>query len=240
MTPPDTSSPDDPPPPEPAPDRRGDARDGSGSTTSERLTGLRPDLDRRARNRLLLKVALRIAATTAVLIAIYALLPLSADGKTPGALVLFAGVAAIVVVTVRQIERILVSPHPIASGAEAVATILPMFIVVFAYVYVWLSSSDPQAFSQPVGRVDGIYFVVTVLSTVGFGDITPVSTQARMIVTAQMILGLVLIGFVARLVVNASQVGLQRRREEIAAERRGRTGDGPAPSPPGPAPQPER
>ena len=43
-------------------------------------------------------------------------------------------------------------------------------------------------------KVAGIYFTTTVLTTVGFGDISPVSDTARIVVTLQMVLGMVLIG----------------------------------------------
>ena len=125
-----------------------------------------------------------------------------------------------VMVTVRQVQRIVVDDHPALRGVEAVATIVPLFIVVFAYTYVWMSYDDPSRFTQPIDRVDGLYFVVTVLSTVGFGDISPVSSGARLLVTVQMLLDLVLIGVVAKLIVGASQVGVQRRRNERAARRR--------------------
>ena len=62
-------------------------------------------------------------------------------------------------------------------------------------------------------RTDSMYFSTTIFSTVGFGDITAKSQAARVVVTLQMFLDLVILGLVARLVVNAVRIGKQRRVE---------------------------
>ena len=49
--------------------------------------------------------------------------------------------------------------------------------------------------------------VVTVFSTVGFGDITPKGDLARILVSIQMLLDLVVIGAVVRLLTNAAKGG---------------------------------
>jgi voltage-gated potassium channel len=94
-----------------------------------------------------------------------------------------------------------------------------VFLLLFAATYVVLSGSDPGSFTERLGQVDSLYFVVTVLATVGFGDIAPVTEVARVLVTAQMVGDLVLIGLVLRVFLTAVDRG--RRR---AAER----ADGPA------------
>ena len=42
-------------------------------------------------------------------------------------------------------------------------------------------------FSQPLTRIDSVYFTVTTFATVGFGDITATTEAARLVVTGQMI-----------------------------------------------------
>jgi uncharacterized protein with GYD domain len=68
-----------------------------------------------------------------------------------------------------------------------------------------------MSFTQPLTRIDSMYFSATVFITVGFGDITARSEAARVIVTVQMMLDLVVVGLVARLVVNAIKAGKQRQ-----------------------------
>ena len=69
-----------------------------------------------------------------------------------------------------------------------------LFLVLFAVGYQQIAALDPSAFSEPLNRTDTLYFVVTVFSTVGFGDISPVSAAARVLASVQMLGDLVLIG----------------------------------------------
>ncbi len=51
-------------------------------------------------------------------------------------------------------------------------------------------------------------------STVGFGDITPRTDPARIVVSVQMILDLIIIGGVVRVLFNAAQTRLKRAEGE--------------------------
>jgi voltage-gated potassium channel len=121
------------------------------------------------------------------------------------ALLLFAGV---MVVSVRSIMR---SDRPRLRAIRALGLGLPLLLVVFAATYCTVAGQQPDAFSEPLSRTDGIYFTVTVFATVGFGDITPVSELARVLVTIQMLVGLIAVGVIAKVVLGAVQVAVARR-----------------------------
>ena len=80
--------------------------------------------------------------------------------------------------------------------------------MVFAIVYLSLSQSSATHFSEPLDHTGALYLVITVFSTVGFGDITPESDGARIVVSIQMLLDLVVLGAVVRLLVNVAKSGL--------------------------------
>ena len=63
-------------------------------------------------------------------------------------------------------------------------------------------------FSEPLDHTGALYLVITVFSTVGFGDITPESNGARIVISIQMLLDLIVIGAVVRLLVSAAKSGL--------------------------------
>ena len=63
----------------------------------------------------------------------------------------------------------------------------------------------PTAFGQPFSRISALYFTVTVFSTVGFGDITPKTDAARLVVTVQMLSDLIVIAVVFRLLFGAAR-----------------------------------
>ena len=68
----------------------------------------------------------------------------------------------------------------------------------------------PTAFDvDGLTRLDTLYFTVTVFSSVGFGDISALSQNARALVTVQMVLNLLVLGAGIRVFVGA----VQRTRE---------------------------
>lgn len=62
-------------------------------------------------------------------------------------------------------------------------------------------------------RTSALYFSVTVLSTVGFGDITAKTDAARLVVTAQMFFDLLALGLGVRVFVGAVKLGRQRHTQ---------------------------
>jgi len=85
------------------------------------------------------------------------------------------------------------------------ARLLPLLIVLFAWNYVGMSVSDPSTFSEPLTRSGALYFTVTVLATVGFGDITPVADVSRLMVSVQMICDLVVIAVIVKLITGVAK-----------------------------------
>jgi voltage-gated potassium channel len=153
---------------------------------------------------------LRTLVTLGGVLALYLLLPLNREFSAGTIAVLGAGVLAMGLLVTWQVRAILHAPHPALRAVEAVASSLTLFLLLFAGTYVVLSGSDPGAFTEPLDRVDGLYFVVTVFATVGFGDVSAVSKAARVLVTMQMVGDLVLIGLVLRVFVTAIDRGRRR------------------------------
>ena len=168
-----------------------------------------------ARHPLLLALLRTLGTVTAVLV-LYFVLPLDRGFSAGTVGWLVVGVLVMGLLVAWQVRSILLSRHPAVRAIESVALSLPLFLVLFAATYVVLAESEAHAFTEPLTRVDSLYFVVTVFATVGFGDIAPVSEGARVLVTVQMVGDLLLIGLVFRVFLTAVQQGRQR-----AAEREG-------------------
>ena len=60
-------------------------------------------------------------------------------------------------------------------------------------------------------RIDAIYFAVTVMSTVGFGDIHASSQAARIVVTFQIMFNLLFVGVAVRVFVGAAKLRVDQR-----------------------------
>ena len=89
--------------------------------------------------------------------------------------------------------------------------ILPLYLLVFASAYYVMERASAANFSQPLTRTDALYFAVTVFSTVGFGDITPKSEPARIVLIVQMLGDLAVLGAGVRILLGAVRLGRQRR-----------------------------
>jgi voltage-gated potassium channel len=87
----------------------------------------------------------------------------------------------------------------------------PAFLLLFASAYVVMAAISASNFSAPMTHTNGLYFTVTVFATVGFGDITAKTEAARLVVTVQMMIDLVILGLGARVILGAVTRGRQRR-----------------------------
>lgn len=164
----------------------------------------------RERRRLITLGLARALVVTIGVVALYYVLPLEQVADIPLWLSLPIGLLVLILVTIYQVRAIIRSRHPATRGIEAVAITLPLFIILFAAAYFLLSQSDGANFSAtPLTRTDALYFTVTVFATVGFGDITATSQLARVLVTVQMILDLVVLGAVIRVFLGAVRIARQ-------------------------------
>jgi bacteriorhodopsin len=175
------------------------------------------DLDRRQRQRVVARTAFRILISVVLLFALYAALPV-ADRTGLGTLVeLFVGLIIFGALLGWQVLKIMGAEHPELRAAEALAIAVPVVLIVFAFTYLSLSRAQPGSFSEKLSHVKSVYFVITVISTVGFGDITPKTNAAMILVSFQIMLDLVLLVGIVRAVFFAAQVGVRRRQTEREA-----------------------
>lgn len=174
------------------------------------------DLGRRVRRRLTALALLRAGLSATVLVVLYYVLPLDGGGGIRVVLGLAVGLVVFVAVVAAQVWRIARSDYPRLRAVEALSTALPLFLVVFAATYFLMDRAQPGSFSESLNRTDGLYYTITVFSTVGFGDIVPHSQPARIVTMVQMLADLAVIGVVARLLVSAINSGLRRRSVEAS------------------------
>ncbi len=167
--------------------------------------------------------ALRSLGVVALTLVVYAVAPTQGDTTLRAAVggsLLVMGVVA--VAFVRQLRRISRAEWPTLAAVEALVLVVGVFLTMQALVYVSLSAGDPAAaFTEPLDKVDGLYFAVTVMTTVGFGDITAANGLTRGFVTFQMLVNLVLVGTAVRVLTSSTRRVLAARTARTDVE----TGD---------------
>ncbi|GGS63743.1 potassium channel family protein [Streptomyces griseoviridis] len=126
-------------------------------------------------------------AVAAVVVTAYFVLPL--DHLGPGRPVLSWTVFGLLLTCVaglllRQVRHVL-TERPGTRPGLAIALLMVLSVHVFAAAYYALAR-QPGEFSGLRTRVDGLYFTVVTLATVGYGDITPRGQAARVVTVVQI------------------------------------------------------
>ena len=165
------------------------------------------------RRRLIFRGVLRGLLTTTVLVVLYYVLPLDRPWNGDTAVRVLIGLLVFAGITGWQVRTIAGSRYPGVRAVEALSLILPLYLLVFASTYFVMERTAAANFTQPLTRTDALYFSVTVFSTVGFGDITPKSEAARVVLIVQMLGDLALLGAGARILLGAVRRGQQRRSD---------------------------
>jgi voltage-gated potassium channel len=157
-------------------------------------------------------VALTRAGTVAVVAALmagYYLLP--AGGRlSPGLwlAVFVAGLAVLGTLIVVAVRRLAASsPDTRLAG---LICLLGLAVSFFSRSYCQLAQL-PGQFTDLRTHTDALYFTVSTLSTVGFGDVHAAGQLARLAVTVQIVFDLVFIAAAAALITSMMQARAVRR-----------------------------
>jgi hypothetical protein len=127
--------------------------------------------------------------------------------------------AFVVVCLLRYVLRDTVMTPDEMFGA---ANLYVLAAFVFGYVYAALEVLQPGAFAiNPVNNPDGVvgwwdllYFSFTCLTSVGFGEITPVSDHARSLVMVQQMAGVLYIALVISRLVSMQAHRAREHRDD--------------------------
>jgi len=127
---------------------------------------------------------------------VYFVIPENADnaplGVLLGAVLAVVGLSAVtwvIIDEVRRAEKRLRLSHLLLA--------LELVVVIFAVGYYGIAVRMPGEFSGLATRLDALYFSLTTVATVGYGDISAAGQLARLLVSVQLVFNLV---FVAALV----------------------------------------
>ncbi len=153
----------------------------------------------------MLRSAAIVGLSWVLIFGAYFALPIGRESGLRAVLRLGLDIALIGAVLAWQVKRISVAELPELRAVEALGIVIAVFLVAFSAIYLSLSHEAAMTFTQRLDHARALYFTITVFSTVGFGDITPRTDAARLIVSAQMLLDLAIIGVVVRLLFNAAK-----------------------------------
>ena len=166
-----------------------------------RLSDLAPAPRRRA----IARSAATVVLSWALILTAFYVLPFGHESSLRMLLRVGADIALVGAVFSWQIRRIMVADLPELRAAEALGIVIILFLAAFSGVYLAMANGNQATFTQSLDHTRALYFSISVFSTVGFGDITPRTNPARLVVSVQMLLDLVIIGAVVRTLLNAAR-----------------------------------
>ena len=135
-------------------------------------------------------------------------------------LVTLAGVGLLGWAIVGQVRRQLAGDTEVR--VDILLTLLSLVAVVFAFGYLLLEKASPGQFAGLETRTDSLYFTLSTLATVGFGDVHAVGQVGRALVSTQIVFDLV---FVAALIATLSGRLRYRAAERALSRDTGATGN---------------
>jgi voltage-gated potassium channel len=141
---------------------------------------------------------------------VYAAAPLTGRWWLIGTAIALVAAVATVPVSFRWMGRIATSDRPLQATARAAAVLGTLVVLTFATAYHLIDAHDPEQLTGLETRLDAAYFSMTLLTTVGTGDVAPTGQLARGVATAHMAFNLVVVAVVARGLVAAAST---RRRD---------------------------
>jgi voltage-gated potassium channel len=163
------------------------------------------DLDPTQRRLAMPRCAGIITLSWVLIVGAYFLLPIGHESGLRALIRLGADIALVGAVFAWQIGRINSAELPELRAVEALGIVIALFLVLFSAIYLAMAHGNKHTFTQDLDHAKALYFTITIFSTVGFGDITPRTDASRLIVSAQMLLDLAIIGVVVRLLLNAAK-----------------------------------
>jgi len=176
------------------------------------------DLPKAQRRLAMLRSVAIIVLAWALILGAFFVLPIGHESGLRAVVRLGADVALIAALIAWQIRRISAAELPELRAAEALGIIVAVFLVAFSAIYLALSHDNSRTFTEDLSHARALYFTITVFSTVGFGDITPRTDAARLLVSAQMLLDLALIGAGVRLILNVAKSSFDTAEGSAAGE----------------------
>lgn len=163
-----------------------------------------------------MRPALRSLATLVVLIVMYYVVPVGELPSTASAvmsvIVLLVGLGVLGRLITGQVRRQLRDGDENSVRVQSLLMLVYLTVLLFSLSYYAIAESTDDQFAGLDTKTDGLYFTMTTLATVGFGDVHATGQLARALVTAQITFNLVFVGALASLL--TTQV---RRRASGAA-----------------------
>ena len=145
------------------------------------------------------------------LVVVFLVVPISKERWWLGIVIGLLIIVGSVPLTVKRINRVGTSHEPYLEAGLAVVMMIALIVIGFASIYAALSRHGEE-FTDIHTKLDAVYFTITTLATVGYGDIAPTGQVARAVAIIQMVVDILVIGVAARLAMRVAARETEARK----------------------------
>lgn len=157
------------------------------------------------------RAQLRRSVVTVLLVAaaagVYYLIPVPRLGEGAWTVLFFVGAGVLGALILAAVRRLLHAGED--AGIRGLVLLLTLTVLFFSWSDASVATLHGQ-FADLHDRTDALYFNISTLATVGFGDVHPAGELARGAVTLQIVFNLVFLGAAVSLI-----SGFFRRRAQV-------------------------
>lgn len=155
-----------------------------------------------------------VAVLLAGLLGFYVLpVDVSDAAFVPRGIVCAAAVAGLAWLFTRQIRAQVRASDDSGVRLESLYYLLSLTVFTFAFAYYFLAEARAGEFAGLATRTDALYFTVTTMVTVGFGDVHAQGQLARGLVTAHMVFDVVFVSAFVSVLTARVRRRAERHRE---------------------------
>ncbi len=156
----------------------------------------------------------------------YYYVPVDFEAPHPVRNILFfaAALALLIWLIARQLVKQIGAGSDPGVRIRSLIILMYPVIVLFALTYYVIEVRNPAAFVGLTTRTDSLYYTVVTLGTVGYGDVHPTDSLAKVIAMVQILFDLVVIGALVSVASSRFQVvprQLRRLRKDAGTSTAG-------------------
>ena len=145
------------------------------------------------------------------LVVVFLVVPVNKERWWLGIVIGLLIIVGSVPLTVKRINRVGTSHEPYLEAGLAVVMMIALIVIGFASIYAALSRHGEE-FADIHTKLDAVYFTVTTVATVGYGDLAPSGQIARAVAIIQMVVDILVIGVAARLAMRVAARETEARK----------------------------
>ncbi len=143
---------------------------------------------------------LTLVAMLALILVTYFVVPVEDQLHPSGLVRTLIALVALSILAAGMIYQLRVHAEDSERRIEGLVLAIVVVVVFFAFGFYLLARHNPDQVAGLHTRVDALYFSMSTLSTIGFGDVHATGQAARVLVMIQIVFDLVFVAAAASLV----------------------------------------